>query len=61
MTLRRVKETTDGKYVGLIFDDTQPFLSPDGILFRPTKVQDLGEGLVRYSNSNYVVLTEISD
>lgn len=53
--IRQVIETTDGKYVGLRFDDTKPFVSPEGIAFHPTKVQDLGGGLVRYSNSNYVV------
>jgi len=59
MTMRRVVETTDGKYVGLVFDDTKPFVSPDNISFHPTKVQDLGNGYVRYSNSNYVVLTKV--
>ena len=59
MTMRRVIETTDNKYVGLVFDDTEPFKSPDGIMFHPTKVQDLGDGLMRYSNSNYVVLTQV--
>lgn len=56
--IRRVIETTDGKYVGLWFDDTKPFISPDGITFHPDKMQDLGGGLMRYSNSNYVVLTK---
>jgi hypothetical protein len=55
--LRQVTGTTDGKYVGLIFDDKEPFLSPDGILFEPTKIQDLGGGYVRYSNSHYVIST----
>lgn len=56
--IRRVIETTDGKYLGLEFDDTKPIITPDGITFEPTKVQDLGNGLIRYSNSNYVVLTK---
>ncbi len=58
MTQRIVKETTDGKYIGLVFDDTEPFISPDGIEFKPTSVQDLGDGYRRYSNSHYVVLTK---
>ncbi len=58
MTMRKIKETTDGKYVGLVFDDTKPFISPDGIEYKPEKIQDLGNGLVRYSNAHYVVLTE---
>ena len=56
--IRRVVETTDGKYIGLVFDDQQPFISSDGIEFTPTKIQDLGGGTVRYSNVHYVVLTK---
>ena len=56
--IRKILETTDGKYIGLKFDDEKPFVSPDGIPFHVEKVQDLGNGLVRYSNSHYVVLTE---
>jgi hypothetical protein len=57
--IRQIVETTDGKYLGLVFDDQQTsFIAPDGILFKPTKTQDLGDGVVRYSNSNYVVTTK---
>jgi len=50
--IRQIIETTDGKYIGFVFDDQQtPFVSPDGIVFKPTKTQYLGGGLVRYSNS----------
>ena len=59
--MRRIMETTDHKYLGLVFDDTKPLVSPDGINFRPTKVQDLGNGYVQYSNSHYVVLTKVVD
>jgi len=59
--IRRIIETTDGKYVGLVFDDTKPFISPDGIEFKVDKIQDLGGGLVRYSNSNYIVLSKRID
>lgn len=58
MTKRRVVETTDGKYIGVVFDDTKPLVSSDGISFNPEKVQDLGNGMVRYSNAHYVVLTK---
>ena len=61
MTRRRVLESTDGKYIGLVFDDEQPVISPDGVLMAPTKIQDLGDGKVRYSNSNYVLLTEVAE
>ncbi len=55
---RRIVETTDGKYLGLKFDGTKPFISPDGITFHPTKIQNLGNGYTRYSNSHYVILTK---
>lgn len=56
--IRRIIETTDDKYVGFVFDDTKPFVGPDGIPFHPDKVQDLGGGLVRYSNSSYIITTK---
>ena len=56
---QQIVETTDGKYIGLIFDDAQKgFISPDGIPFTPTKIQDLGDGYIRYSNTHYVVLAK---
>jgi len=56
--IRQIIETTDKKYIGLVFDDQDPFISPDGTLFTPTKIQDLGNGIIRYSNSHYVVTTK---
>jgi len=55
---RQVVETTDGKYIGLVFDDKKPLVAPDGVTFHPTKVQDLGNGFMQFSNSNYVELTK---
>jgi len=51
----QIIETTDDKYIGLIADTDRPMVSPDGITFHPTKVQDLGNGLYRFSNSNYII------
>lgn len=51
----QVINTTDGKYIGEKADVSKPITSPDGINFVPTKVQDLGGGYYRYSNSNYVI------
>ncbi len=51
----QIIETTDGKYIGLIADTDKPMISPDGIEFHPAKVQDLGNGLYRFSNSNYII------
>ncbi len=56
--LRRIIESTDWKYIWLTFDDTKKLESPDGIIFHPTKIQDLGNWLVRYSNSHYIILTK---
>jgi hypothetical protein len=55
--IRRIIETTDGKFIGDAFDCEANCLA-DGSDFRPTNTQDLGAGLVRYSNSNYVILTK---
>ena len=59
MAIRQVVDTTDWKYIGLQFDDVQKFLSPDWIAFNPTKVQDLWDGMIRYSNTHYSVLTRV--
>lgn len=58
MVMRQVVDTTDGKYIWLQFSDLQKFLSPDWISFNPTKVQDLWDWYVRYSNTHYSVLTK---
>ena len=55
--IKRIIETTDGKFIGDAFDCDALCLT-DGSDFRPTNTQDLGAGLTRYSNSNYVVLTK---
>ena len=51
----QIISTTDGKYIGEKADVSKPIVSPDGINFAPTKVQDLGGGYYRYSNSSYVI------
>lgn len=55
----QVITSTDKKYIGLVADLDKPFISPDGIKFNPTKIQYLGNGIYRYSNSNYVI--EVKD
>jgi len=47
--MRRIIETTDKRFIGTVFDFN----------FVPTKKLDLGGGLIRYSNINYVILTEM--
>lgn len=56
--VRRIIETTDEKYIGLVIDNNKPFVSPSGDTFHVEMVQNLGTGLVRYSNSHYSVLTK---
>tara|TARA_B100000809_G_scaffold169737_1_gene167128 strand:+ start:104 stop:280 length:177 start_codon:yes stop_codon:yes gene_type:complete len=56
--MKKIIETTDGKYLGLDIDDTQPSFVFNDWEFTPTKTQDLGNGFVRYSNSSYVILTK---
>tara|TARA_R100001244_G_scaffold580_9_gene1250 strand:+ start:1146 stop:1322 length:177 start_codon:yes stop_codon:yes gene_type:complete len=56
--MKKIIETTDGKYLGLDIDDTQPSFVFNDWVFTPTKTQDLGNGFVRYSNSSYVILTK---
>jgi hypothetical protein len=55
---RKITRTTDGKYIGLVFDDTKSFIIMDGVMFTPQKIQDVGGGLVQYSNVHYVILTK---
>ena len=55
--MRKITETTDGKYLGLTVDDTQSTFILGGWEFTPTQTQQLGRGYVQYSNSSYVVLT----
>lgn len=57
--LRKIIESTDWKYIWLTFDDEEKLESPDGIIFHPTKTQDLGNWLVRFSNSHYIILTKL--
>lgn len=53
----QVVNTTDGKYIGEIFDTDTPDIS--SIQWHPDVFQVLGGGYYRYSNSNYVV--EVKD
>ena len=54
----KVVATTDDKYVGETYDTDLPLTGSDGITFHPTKIQNLGDNLYRFSNSNYVVLAK---
>jgi len=56
--MKQIIETTDGKYIGLTFDNVEELVLPDGCIFKAVKVQQLSGDLVRYSNRNYIILTK---
>lgn len=56
--MKQIIETTDGKYIGLTFENIDDLELPDGCTFKSAKEQQLSGGLVRYSNTNYVLLTK---
>lgn len=56
--MQRIIRTTDGKYIGITFSKIEDLELPDGFLFEAYQVQQLTDGLARYSNTNYVILTE---
>lgn len=53
----RILSSTDGKFLGMTFDDEQPIIL-NGFEFKPTETKDIGDGLIQVSNSNYVVITD---
>ena len=55
----KIVSSTDGKFIGVTFDDEQPIIL-DSFEFKPTETKDIGEGLIQLSNSNYIVITEQS-
>ena len=52
--MKQIIETTDGKFIGLEFEEADGVLL-DGVPFHPDKVTEVGDGIVRYANSNYVI------
>jgi len=55
--IQKIIESTDGKFLGVTFDDQQP-INLSGFEFNPTKIEPVDAGLMRFSNSNYVILTK---
>lgn len=52
--MKQIINTTDGKFIGTTFDPNEPMVF-DGFLFTPDKVQIQADGILRLSNSNYVI------
>ena len=59
--MRKIIDSTDGKHIGKVFNETRPIYLEIGVLFDVTKVQKLDNELIRYSNSNYVILTKTEE
>jgi hypothetical protein len=59
----RVFETTDGKYLGREFSvDTENIGAvqvESDVVFRVQKIENLGGGVFRFSNDNYVAYARI--
>ena len=58
---RQIIATTDGKFIGLIIDDSDTVFNLNGYDFKADKIQTLDAGIVRFSNSNYVIDTKRGD
>ena len=54
MSQRQIVSTTDGKFIGVLFDPDEPMVF-GGFLFTADKVEELADGVIRLSNSNYVI------
>ena len=54
MTQWQIVGTTDGKFVGLVFTLDEPLVL-EGALFLPDKTRTYPDGVLRLSNSNYVI------
>ena len=52
--MMQIVNTTDGRFIGREFDPGAPMVF-DGFSFTPDKGQPLPGGMVRLSNSNYVI------
>ena len=56
--MKTIIETTDGKYLGINIDDTQPTFIFEDWSFTPTHTQHLGNGYVWYVTTSYAILTK---
>ena len=55
--MRRIIDSTDDKNIGIVFNEDLPIVLYD-VAFDVTKTQEISAGIIRYSNSNYTILTE---
>ena len=52
--MMQIINTTDGQYVGLIFDPLLPLVL-NGVIFTADHEKEIENNIVVYSNSNYVI------
>lgn len=55
----KIIESTDGKYIGLNLDDTRSTFILNGWEFTPTHREELFGRYIRFSSSQYIILTKI--
>lgn len=55
--MMQIINTTDGQYVGMIFDPKLPLIL-NGIVFTIESEQEIDKKTVVFSNSNYVITAE---
>ena len=56
--MMQIIQTTDKKYIGHVFDEDNLPLQLEHVEFMPDVIEPLGNGVVRFSNSNYVLLAK---
>jgi hypothetical protein len=67
MPIMRISETTDNRWLGMVFEVEDPnnppreFIVPGGYRFVIDKVQQYSENAWRYSNPNYIVIAVQTD
>jgi len=55
--MNRIISTTDGNFVGTVFDNELP-ITLNGETFAPDKVLEISATVTRYANSSYVLDAE---
>lgn len=54
MSQRQIISTTDGRFIGVVFDLDKPMVF-EGFVFIPDKAEEQADGVLRLSNSSYVI------
>jgi hypothetical protein len=54
----KIIESTDNKHIGINLNESDTTFILNNWEFTPSKKQELDNGYVRYSNSQYIILTK---